>query len=72
MKNLLAMFLLVCGLSISAQTTQNILSPNLKLMVDLGGDQLRFSISNGQGEVMDLSEAYMEHTRTFTGAPIYD
>ena len=40
MKNLLAILLVVCGLSISAQTTQTILSPNqkLKLKVDLGGE----------------------------------
>lgn len=58
MKNLLAMFLLVCGLSISAQSTQTILFPNLKLKVDFGGDRIRYPIFDGQGEIMDLPETY--------------
>ena len=62
MKNLLSILLLVCALSLSAQTTQTITSPNqkLKLKVDLCGHRISYSISDGQGEIMSLSEAYME------------
>ena len=62
MKKLLSILLVVCGLSLSAQTTQTITSPNqnLKLKVDLSGERIRYSISDGQGEIMNLSEAYME------------
>ena len=62
MKKLLSILLVVCGLSLSAQTTQTISSPNqnLKLKVDLSGERIRYSISDGQGEIMNLSEAYME------------
>ena len=62
MKKLFPIFLFFCSLSISAQTTQTITSPNqkLKLKVDLSGDRIRYSISDAQGEIMNLSEAYME------------
>ena len=62
MKNLFSILIIVCGLSLSAQTTQTITSPNqkLKLRVDLSGEKIRYSISDGQGEIMNLSEAYME------------
>ena len=49
-------------MNLSAQTTQTVLSPNLnmKLKVDLNGERIRYSISDAQGEIMDMSEAYME------------
>lgn len=52
------LLLLVGFATVQAQTTQTILSPNQKLMVDLGGDRIRYSISDGQGEIMDLPETY--------------
>ncbi len=62
-KHLLTILLLFLGMAaLQAQTTQTILSPNqkLKLKVDLSGERIRYSISDVQGEIMNLSEAYME------------
>ena len=62
-KHLLTILLLFLGMAaLQAQTTQTITSPNqkLKLKVDLNSDRIRYSISDGQGEIMSLSEAYME------------
>ena len=62
-KHLLSLLLLIAGFAAAqAQTTQTITSPNqkLKLKVDLNSDRIRYSISDGQGEIMSLSEAYME------------
>ncbi len=62
MKKLFSILFVVCALSLSAQTTQNISSPNqkLKLKVELGGEYMRFSVSDDQGMIIAPSEVYME------------
>lgn len=62
MKKLLAILLVVCGLSISAQTTQTILSPNqkLKLKVDFGGEIIQYSIFYDNEKIILPSSIGME------------
>ena len=62
MKKILSLILVVCGLTLSAQTTQTILSPDqkLKLKVDLGGEIIRYSVFCENGEFLKPSSIGME------------
>ncbi len=62
MKKILSLILVVCGLTLSAQTTQTILSPDqkLKLKVDLGGEIIRYSVFCENGEFLKSSSIGME------------